>query len=251
MRKIEMIGRKFERLLVINVAGKSGTKLLYTCECDCGAIVQVVGEQLRSGKTKSCGCYQREQTSKSNKTHGRVKTPEYNAWINMRRRCYDPTNDMFHVYGAIGITVCDRWNPKAGGSFENFLEDMGERPDGLSLERKDVNGNYCPENCIWAGIKQQAFNKRKRKNNSGRTGVRYVEKLGKWVSTISINKRLTHLGCFTSFEDAIRAREAAEVKYYGMIKPCETTQQTLLLNQVRKLRLAEDIDLERRQEEDE
>jgi len=90
-------------------------------------------------------------------------TKEYNSWCNMRRRCYDSSNNRFKTYGALGVGVCDRWNPKTGGSFEKFIEDMGFCKEGETLDRIDVQKGYCPENCRWAGVYEQANNKRNNK----------------------------------------------------------------------------------------
>lgn len=100
----------------------------------------------------------------SRKTHGhcyfdgkKQQSRTYSSWMSMRRRCCDPKMDSYPHYGGRGIVVCDRWD-----SFENFLEDMGECPDGFSIERNDVNGNYTPKNCKWILLEEQAFNR----NNS-------------------------------------------------------------------------------------
>jgi len=92
-------------------------------------------------------------------THGMVRSKEYMSWQNMMRRCYSPSNNRSEYYKERGILVCDRWNLSEGGSFENFYEDMGLCPKGYSLERLDLNGNYSPDNCMWADDITQANNK--------------------------------------------------------------------------------------------
>lgn len=235
-----MLGRKFGRLTVIREAEKVKQKLAYFCTCDCGASeIRVVGADLRNGHTQSCGCLMVDRTRQSNTVHGLTRSKEWRSWMSMRRRCYDPSNDMYYAYGAIGISVCDRWNPDAGGTFQAFFDDMGRCPVGFSLERLNVEAGYSKQNCIWADSQQQAFNKRKSiKNTSGRTGVNWREDLGKWTAQIRDGGKLAHLGCFSVFEDAVKAREEAEMRVYGKIKPCES-QPTLQPKPVKKLQLVE------------
>lgn len=111
----------------------------------------VTGYSLRLGITSSCGCL------KGRRTHGRYRTKSYIVWTAMKGRCNNPNNHKYKQYGGRGIVVCRGWNE----SFENFYADMGDPPAGLTLERKDVNGNYEPSNCCWATHKVQGNNHRK------------------------------------------------------------------------------------------
>lgn len=150
----------FGRLTVIKEGGRaSDGKVKWICQCECGTELEVVGRSLVAGLTKSCGCLQREaaqQTGLSNTTHGMKQTPEYRTWQSMLNRCRNPNVDSFENYGGRGITVCNRWVD----SFDAFLEDMGVRPQGTSIDRIDPNGNYDTGNCRWATTDEQATNKR-------------------------------------------------------------------------------------------
>lgn len=148
------------------------------------------------------------------KTHGMTGTPTYFSWGSMIQRCLNPKAVVYQKYGGKGILVCEDWK-----KFENFYRDMGDRPEGTSLDRIDVNGNYCKENCRWADRKTQAFNqKQERRNKSGRTGVIWHKKAKKWMASIAVDRKSIYLGLFENFEDAVKAREDAELKYYGAVK---------------------------------
>lgn len=134
----------------------------WECECACGKVVVVASASLRKGRTKSCGCKKLELNRVASTKHGRAAVGhpgrlEYRIWSEMKQRCENPKSNRYYTHGARGITVCDRWKD----SFENFIADMGERSEkGLSLERRENDGNYEPSNCFWATKKQQARNKR-------------------------------------------------------------------------------------------
>jgi hypothetical protein len=127
-------------------------------KCDCGNLKVSRLYDVKRGKINSCGCIHKKQLAERNKAnakHGYFGTPIYNSWSGIIERCYNPKSGNYNMYGAKGITMCERWR----SSFENFLEDMGERPQGTSIDRIDVYGNYCPENCRWVDAKTQARNR--------------------------------------------------------------------------------------------
>lgn len=192
MRAKDMTGLRFGRLTVLERAGSKNGLATWRCRCDCGKETTVAGDVLRNGNTRSCGCLQRETRSKlgssmvaelsdRNTKHGMSRTRLYGIWENIKTRCQNPKSDDYHRYGGRGITICPEWRD----SFEAFRDwalANGYRDD-LTIERIDTDGDYFPENCKWATMKEQSNNRR---SNVPITYNGKTQTIAQWAAEIGI-----------------------------------------------------------------
>lgn len=155
MRPLDLTGQRFGMLVALYLHSRAKGQAVWFCRCDCGAESKVVLGNLRRGHTTSCGCQRAAATARNKTRHAMYGTPTYRSWSSMLTRCTNPANHKFAYYGGRGITVHEAWK-----SFDAFYADMGERPEGTTLGRKDNDGNYEPGNCRWESAKQQGRNKR-------------------------------------------------------------------------------------------
>lgn len=185
----DLRGKRFGRLQVLDFShkgGKDGRKYFYKCLCDCGKECVKSASYLLNSETfphPSCGCWRKELNIASSTTHGRGKKTdrEYKTWCEIKGRCYNENSTFYKNYGGRGIKMCDRWL----NSFENFIADMGNRPSPKhSIDRIDVNGDYTPENCRWATMKEQCNNRRSniRIEYQGKT-----QTLKQWCEELGLN----------------------------------------------------------------
>lgn len=182
------IGSVYERLTVVGgpmVVFQSGAnRKQWECLCICGVVTRVLDQSLRSGSTRSCGCFMREYAGERSKKHGHATTKQsktYRAWRDMLSRCTNSGHKSYPNYGGRGIGYDPLWS-----DFTNFLQDMGEAPAGLTLDRVQVNEGYSKANCEWADWDQQALNKRV-------NGTKLITYLGRtqsprlWSEELNVN----------------------------------------------------------------
>lgn len=208
----DLTGKRYGKLLVVERLGTNGHgDALYFCQCDCGNTNIVIQSNLIKNHALSCGKY---GCKKTNRTHGMRQSDLYHKYYDIHTRCDRKDNPL---YGGRGISVCKEWSGENG--FLHFMEWSMENgyKEGLSLDRIDVNGNYCPENCRWVTWEIQAQNQRVARNNkTGISGV-YI-KNGKYAAQISVHGKRLYLGTFETIAEATKSRREAELKHWGWTK---------------------------------
>lgn len=189
---IDLTGQRFGMLTVVGRAENQGKAVCWHCLCDCGKSINATTSNLRRGYIKSCGCQKAETLQQMRKTHGLSKTRLYSVWRAMKTRCYVNSDSSFPFYGGRGISVCEDWL----NSFQSFyLWSISHGyVEGLSIDRIDDNGDYCPENCRWSTSQEQANNTRRNYNITYKSNTKT---LAEW-------SRITGLGYHT-IQDRLNA----------------------------------------------
>lgn len=208
----DLTGQRFGRLVVLSRAGANKrNRALWLCACDCDRnrerTIVVSGAYLLNGHTTSCGCFRAEQFALLTTRHGQARrsgySGAYKSWTGMLKRCTQPRFRFWKDYGGRGIKVCDEWL-----KFENFYASMGDRPEGLTLDRTDTNGNYEPGNCEWVDGYQQARNQRVRANS--KTGLKGINIRGnRYKAGIGAFGKRIHLGTFPLTPEGLEAAKTA------------------------------------------
>lgn len=188
-KAINIAGQRFGRLTVIERVASTKAQAHWRCVCDCGKETVVRSQDLRNGHTKSCGCYGLEVSAShtpSFSTHKESRSRLYRVWIGMKGRCNNCENKDYSYYGGRGIKVCPEWD-KSYEAFRDWALASGHQ-DALTIDRIDVNGNYCPENCRWVNMKTQMNNTRANRritqNGETRTMAEWAERTGIAYETI-------------------------------------------------------------------
>lgn len=189
MKQYNLIGEQFGRWTVVEKADKINGMSVWKCRCECGTEKGVYQKHLLSGASTSCGCFAKEvarekaiKHCQEKATHRMTNTRLYHIWINIKKRCYNPNDDSFSIYGGRGIKMCEEWQ-----DFVNFMKwalNNGYN-DTLTIERIDVNGNYEPSNCKWATMKEQGNNRR---NNHFITYQGVTRTISQWSEIVGIKR---------------------------------------------------------------
>ena len=153
----DLTGQRFGRLVAVARCGAKRGSALWLCKCDCGNDCKVTHRELKTGDTRSCGCIRKERNNGTK--HGKRYEKLYGVWIGIKQRCFNPKSASYKDYGGRGISICKEWEVNFM-TFYEWAHSNGYK-QGLTIERIDVNGNYCPENCTWISAEKQNINKRR------------------------------------------------------------------------------------------
>lgn len=213
-KKIDLTGQTFNRLTVVEEAGKDkGGRILWNCECSCGNTKVVRGDHLRDRRTQSCDCLRIDKVKEAIITHGLGKHPLYKVWSDMKTRCYNPKSKNYQNYGGMGTTVCDRWKE----SFQDFYNDVSEGYEkGLELDRTNNDGDYEPANVRWVTPHQNLMNRGSHKDSTSKyKGVFWNKSASKWVAQVTKDGKRHHLGYFTDETEAALAYNEKAKELFG------------------------------------
>lgn len=206
------VGDKHGRLEVLSSPFKEGKYPRVRVRCDCGAEMVVMVNNLQRGHTQSCGCYRKSRIQEANTTHGMSKSRLYTTWCEMIQRCTNPRDQTYQQYGGRGITVCSDW--RSFETFQRWAESAGYA-DHLTLDRRDNDRGYYPENCRFTTRTVQCQNRGKmRSNTSGYIGVSLSNRTGRYRAYAYRNCRQIPLGEFDNPIEAAKVRDAFVSKHY-------------------------------------
>ena len=190
-----MIGETFGSWTVINKAENKGNNIAWLCKCKCGTERSVLAYNLSSGKSKSCGCGQRNAASKANRSHGGSGTRLYRIYKGMKQRCYNQKNHAYHYYGGKGVAICDDWKSDFL-KFKKWALESGYNKN-MTIDRLNPNGNYSPENCRWVNMQKQQNNKL----NSAFVTIGDEKKtIAEWAELNKTNKQTLYSKFYRLFE---------------------------------------------------
>ena len=203
---MDRTGHVYHSLTVVDRAGNKGEKVLWNCICNCGGTTTATSSDLTTGNTRSCGCLRVETSRESLTTHGWSKTRLHRTWCGIKNRCQNANASDYSYYGGRGILMYQDWSDSFE-VFKNWALVTGYT-DTLTIERVDVNGNYCPENCTWVTQQVQTRNRRKtrRQTSSKYIGVQWHKVQQKWIAMIMIDGKAIRIGTFDTEDKAKNAR---------------------------------------------
>lgn len=197
---------RFGKLVILNEIFIAGNERSFECKCDCGNTVEVSLKSLRNSGTKSCGCLQKAHASNVNRKHGLYKTRLHGIWKNMRQRCYNPKASKYDSYGGKGVIICEEWK----NNFEPFYSWSLSNgyADDLTIDRKEVSGNYEPDNCRWITRKAQNYNTTRSRiifyRGKSQTITEWAVELG--METKTLSDRLKKLSVDAAFTNPVKKR---------------------------------------------